>query len=64
MSQISQARAYIFRITHIDNVPWILRNGIHCQNSPVRDPNFREIGHPELIARRQRRVVPAGPGVR
>jgi hypothetical protein len=62
MSQISQARAYIFRITHIDNVPWILRNGIHCQNSPVRDPNFREIGHPELIARRQRRVVPAGPG--
>lgn len=25
MSQISQENAYIFRITHIDNVPWILK---------------------------------------
>lgn len=27
MSQISQENAYIFRITYVDNVPWILRNG-------------------------------------
>ena len=57
MSQISQARAYIFRITHIDNVPWILRNGIHCQNSPVRDPNFSTC--PALA---ELPVVPVGNG--
>lgn len=62
MSQISQSNAYIFRITHIDNVPWILRNGFQCRNSPNRDPNFREIGNPDLIGKRQHRLVPAGPG--
>lgn len=62
MSQISQENAYIFRITHIDNVPWILRNGFHCRNSPTHDPNFRDIGNLDLIDKRQHRVVPVGPG--
>lgn len=62
MSGISQERALIFRITHIDNVPWILENGIHCRNSEVRDPNFRNIGDPDLIVRRNERPVLAGPG--
>lgn len=61
MSEISQANAFIFRITHIDNVPWILRNGIHCRNSPVRDPNFQAIGDPDLIQKRSNRNVPIGP---
>lgn len=38
MSGITQENAFIFRITHMDNVPWMLRNGIHCRNSPNRDP--------------------------
>lgn len=54
--------ATIFRITHIDNVPWILKNGIHCRNWPTRDPNFREIGNPDLIAKRGHRDVPISPG--
>lgn len=62
MSQISQSNAYIFRITHIDNVPWILRNGFQCMNSPNRDPNFREIGNSDLIDKRQHRLVPVEPG--
>ena len=62
MSQICQESAYIFRITHIDNVPWILRNGIHCRNSDTLDPNFREIGNPDLIDKRQHRIVPIAPG--
>lgn len=49
MSNISIENAYIFRITHIDNVPWLLANGIHCCNSPQRDLNFHEIGNPDLI---------------
>ena len=62
MSKISQENAYIFRITHIDNVPWLLKNGIHCRNSQIIAPNFREIGNPELIDKRTRRIVPIDPG--
>jgi hypothetical protein len=61
MSSISQDKAYIFRITHIENLPWLLTNGIHCRNSPAHDPNFREIGNPELIQKRAHRVVPLNP---
>lgn len=59
---LTRDSAWIFRITHIDNVPWILRNGIHCRNSTVVDPNFREIGLRDLIQTRKSRVVPAQPG--
>lgn len=54
--------AYIFRITHRDNIPWIIQNGLHCRNSKVIDPNFVTIGNPELIDKRQSRVVPCPPG--
>ena len=59
---ISQQAANIFRITHRDNIPWILDNGLHCPNSPVCDPNFVPIGHPEIIETRRSRNVPIAPG--
>mgnify|MGYP002780033107 CR=1 FL=1 len=59
---LSPERALIFRITHVANVPWLLRHGLHCRASPVRDPAFRSIGNPELIEKRRTRVVPAPPG--
>lgn len=52
------AKAYIFRITHIANLPWILSNGIHCANSKTQDPSFVAIGHPGLITRRSSRNLP------
>jgi hypothetical protein len=55
-------KALIFRITHIANVPWILRNGLHCKNAPTNDPNFVSIGNPELILRRATKNVPVPPG--
>jgi hypothetical protein len=60
--ELTPERARIFRITHIDNVPWILSNGLHCNNSPVRDPNFIQIGNPDLIAKRPARLIPVPPG--
>ncbi len=54
--------AYIFRITHVNNVPWILQNGVHCRSSPSFDPNFISIGSVELIAKRATRTVPISPG--
>jgi hypothetical protein len=59
---ISREKALIFRITHIENVPWILDHGLHSRSSEVLDPDFREIGNPDLISRRAARPVPVAPG--
>lgn len=55
-------KALIFRITHLENVPWILRHGLHCRGSSLCDPNFCEIGNPDLISKRVVRAVPVAPG--
>jgi hypothetical protein len=62
MLELTPEKALIFRITHIENVPWILANGLHCCNSTCRDPNFRQIGNPDLIEKRANRRVPIAPG--
>jgi hypothetical protein len=62
MIALSSEMAWIFRITHVENVPWILANGLHCRNSGQRDPNYHEIGNPDLIEKRARRIVPIPPG--
>ena len=62
MTLLAPEKAFIFRITHIANVPWILDHGLHCRNSEIRDPHYREIGNPDLIDKRARRVVPIQPG--
>ena len=62
MPELTPERARIFRITHIENVAWILANGLHCNNSPVRDPNFIQIGNPDLITKRPTRIVSIPPG--
>lgn len=54
--------ARIFRITHVDNVRWILANGLHCSSSGFSDPNYVAIGNPEIIDRRAVRIVPVAPG--
>lgn len=59
---LNSDKALIFRITHIANVPWILSNGLHCKSAKVKDPNFVQIGNPELISKRATRDVPVTPG--
>ena len=49
---LTAEKALVYRVTHIQNVPWILDHGLHCRTSGVRDPNFVEIGIRELIERR------------
>jgi hypothetical protein len=58
---LNSDRARIFRITHRDNVPWILEHGLHAPNGRVLDPNFRNIGNLDLIDKRAHRVVKVGP---
>lgn len=58
---LSPDRGLLFRITHVDNLPWLLANGLPCANAGIRDPSFVEIGNPDLIGKRPRRAVPLPP---
>ena len=59
---ISPAKALIFRITHRENVPHLLRHGLQCRSSTVVDPNFVSIGNPDIIDRRKQWPVDVPPG--
>ncbi len=61
-SNLTKEKALIFRITHRDNVPWILDHGLHCATSANHDPGFVTIGSEEIIGRRSRRRGPDPPG--
>lgn len=45
---------YAFRITHIDNIPHIIKYGIVKKNSPFRDEHFVSIGDPRIIQLREK----------
>lgn len=63
MLDLNPTKAYIFRIMHVANVPWVLDHGVlHCRNSTAQDPNYVNIGNISLIDRRARRPVPISPG--
>jgi hypothetical protein len=57
LSELNADNGLIFRITHRDNIPWILDNGLRCRNSKTSDPKFVAIGNPDLIAKRQQKGV-------
>jgi hypothetical protein len=59
---LTQEKGLIFRITHRDNVPWILENGMHARNGKKLDPACRNIGNVDLIDKRSRRSVAVPPG--
>ena len=61
LGELTPELALIFRLTHVDNLPWILTNGLHCRTSEVQDPDFVEIGNRDLIERRPQRRVPFAP---
>ena len=59
---ITSEKAYIFRIVHIENIEWILSHDVQCRNSSQYDPNYVEIGNPDLIKNRKEHAVPIDPG--
>ena len=58
-NDLNPDKALIFRITHRDNLAWVLANGLHCAKSGVHDPSFVAIGNRDLINRRATRTLPA-----
>ena len=61
-TNLNSDKALIFRLIHCDNLSWILDHGLHARNGGEIDPNFRNIGNPDLIDKRSGRVVPIPPG--
>lgn len=60
MSQLklNADNALVFRITHRDNLPWVLDHGLHCARSEVQDPGFVGIGNADLIGHRREHPLP------
>jgi hypothetical protein len=42
-------KVWIYRITHVSNLSYILQNGIYISSSPNFDPHYINIGDPSLI---------------
>lgn len=61
LQSLNPEKASIFRITHRSNVPWILDHGLRSKNANIRDPNYIEIGNPDLIQKRTDRALPIAP---
>lgn len=61
LPELTPENGLIFRITHRENLPWILRNGLHSRNSASQDPDFRAIGNQDLIRRRHGQEVRVAP---
>jgi hypothetical protein len=51
MSVVNKIR-YVFRITHIDNIPYINEVGFVLQDSVYASPNYKSIGDSEVIEKR------------
>lgn len=54
---MTKALAYGFRITHIDNIPYVEKCGLVRADSPLRNPNYVSIGDKVVIAQRASREV-------
>jgi ssDNA thymidine ADP-ribosyltransferase, DarT len=62
LPELTAENAYIFRITHRNNLLWILENGLHSRKSKLQDPNFVNIGMADLIEKRHQQKVTQPPG--
>lgn len=60
-TSLNPEKALVWRITHRQNLEWILSNGIHTSNSIIHSPNWITIGNVDLISRRATRKVPVVP---
>jgi hypothetical protein len=59
---LNAENARIFRISHVNSVPWILEHGFHCPSSDLKDPDYVQIGNPDLIQMRSTWEIWKPPG--
>jgi hypothetical protein len=51
----------IYRIVHVQNVPYILQHGMFTRGHAQADPNYVDIGHQQLIGHRHIHPIPNFP---
>ena len=56
-------KTYIFRMTHIENIPHILEHGITHISSPQRNSNYVSIGDSSIISSRNNHALHNGKGL-
>lgn len=56
------SKIHLYRITHIDNIPHILKYGITHRNSPNANPEYRAIGDTSLIDTRNQKMKSVNNG--
>ncbi|MCW5623726.1 MAG: DUF4433 domain-containing protein [Burkholderiales bacterium] len=61
-TNLNPQKAFIWRILHRSNLPWVFEHGVHCGSSAVRSPQWVSIGNQELIDKRAAHAVPIAPG--
>lgn len=61
-TKLNAQNAFIWRIVHRQNLPWIFENGLHAGNSSARSSTWINIGNEDLINRRATRAVLLPPG--
>lgn len=54
-------RILLYRITHYQNLEFILQNGLQCPNSQTQDPNYVNIGKKDIIGKRGAKPVRLEP---
>lgn len=57
---INLKNVWLFRMTHIDNIPHILQNGITHTKSINSNPNYTPIGDSSIITRRKEFILENG----
>ena len=58
------SQIYIYRMTHIENIPHILKRGITHKNSPDANTDYVSIGDISLIDTRSTKCVNISNGIR
>lgn len=54
-------KIWVYRIIPIQNLDYILRDGLHCKNAGKKDKGFVTIGSSEIITQRDTRIVKCFP---
>jgi hypothetical protein len=54
-------KIWVFRIVPIQNLEYLLRDGLHCKNAGKKDKGFVTIGSQEIITQRDTSIVKCYP---
>ena len=54
---INESHQYCYRVTHIENLPLLIQNGIVSKHHPKADKSYINIGHIEIVGLREKMNV-------